>query len=507
MTVQNTNPFVNAIENIENIALTNNGAITNISSGSGLVDFFANFATHRNASENDILQLFLRAFNENRTNALRLLFYSRSPRNGQGEKRVFQTIMKYLAVSYPEWVLQNLDKIIEFGYWKDLYVFHGLKENTAFAQPYTELWDDIVGFWVRAILNGDLLAAKYAPTETHSKKGNKSKNQFITDFVVALYGNNSNFSKKRYRKLIGSMRANARIVERLMSLGQWSDIHYESVPSQAHKNYNKAFAKRDAERYAQYLKEVSKGTKTIKTGTLNPVELVKKYDVEHDINQTYELMWSNLQNYFAETTRSIVPVLDCSGSMLSSSFGIAPKYAAQGLGIYCMQRNSNNVFRNKYITFSENTRWHTLKSNTLYDAINEIERNSEVANTNIQKVFDLVLQIAQQNKLNQNDLPELLIISDMQFDEADNNTETNYQAAQRKYKIAGYELPRIWFWNVDRKPSDYPVMADTPNTYLLSGYSPSIIKTILTGEFTAEPTPYELMMNVVNREDLQCIKW
>lgn len=496
------NQFINAIESDElageEFTYTENGALTNATSGSALVDFFANFASYRNVSENDILQLFLRAFNENRTSALRLLFYARTPRNGQGEKRVFQIIMKYLAMTYPEWVLQNLDNIIDFGYWKDLYIFHDV--NSVF-------WYEIVWYWMRRIMNGDLLAAKYAPTETNDKKGDKSKNKYVEDFVLSMYGDTSNTSKKKYRKHISSMRQNAKIVERLMSLGQWSDIHYESVPSQAHKNYNKAFAKRDAERYAQYLKEVSEGTKTIKTGTLNPVELVKKYDVEHDINQTYELMWSNLQNYFAETTRSIVPVLDCSGSMLSSSFGIAPKYAAQGLGIYCMQRNSNNVFRNKYITFSENTRWHTLKSNTLYDAINEIERNSEVANTNIQKVFDLVLQIAQQNKLNQNDLPELLIISDMQFDEADNNTETNYQAAQRKYKIAGYELPRIWFWNVDRKPSDYPVMADTPNTYLLSGYSPSIIKTILTGEFTAEPTPYELMMNVVNREDLQCIKW
>jgi hypothetical protein len=489
------NNFITAMEQYDNIAFTDNGAITNKSTTSGLLDYFANFAQYRNSTENDILTLFLKAFNEDRTNALRLLFYSRTPRNGQGEKRVFQTILKYLAIYYPDWVTENLDNIVKFGYYKDLYC---LSE--------TFMWNNVVEFWCNKIKYGDFLAAKYAPTETQTKKNKDSKNKYVAYFVYGLFGNDVKINYKNYRLLISSMRANANIVERLMSTNQWSEINYEQVPSLAHKNYNKAFAKRDAERYALYLSEVKAGNKKINASILNPVELVAKYCKEsYEINDTLELLWKALPNYFIDSNRTIIPVLDCSGSM-SSGLKIAPIYAAMGLGIYCMQHNTSEAYKNKYITFSNSAKFYTLESQTLFHQLNEIRKHSEVANTNLQKVFDLILGVAIKNKLTQDQLPtDIMIISDMQFDTAcKDNSMTNYQVVQNKFNSHGYELPIIWFWNVDGEPTDMPVLAHTPNTFLLSGYSPSIIKTILTNKVT---TPYDLMMAICNREDLQCIKW
>lgn len=491
------NTFIDAMKQHDtNVTFTDNGAVSYKSTTSGLLDYFANFAQYRNESENNILALFLKAFNEDRTNALRLLFYSRSPRNGQGEKRVFQTIIKYLAIHYSEWMLENLDNIIKFGYYKDLYVLSD-----------TFMWNKIVVFWTNKIKDGDLLAAKYAPTETQSVKNKDSKNKHVGDFVYALYDNDVPTNYKKYRKLISSMRANANIVERLMSTNQWTKINYEAVPGVAHKRYNEAFAKRDAERYAAYLLQVKLGNKKINASVLNPVELVHKYrgDGLWETNNTLELLWKALPDYFVDSKRTIIPVLDCSGSM-SSGLKINPIDAAIGLGIYCMQHNTSEAYKNKYITFSDSAQFYELSDTTLNRQIKEIDDHGEVANTNLQKVFDLILGVAIKNNLTQTDLPtDIMIISDMQFDQGcKHNDLTNYQVAQNKFNSHGYELPTIWFWNVDDTPTDMPVLAHTPKTYLLSGYSPSVIKTILTNTVT---TPYDLMMAVCHCEDLQCIKW
>ena len=67
-----TNSFIKAQTNK---TFTENGALTNASSLSKIVDWFFHGAALRKAEEKRILNLFTDAFKENPTSALRILFY------------------------------------------------------------------------------------------------------------------------------------------------------------------------------------------------------------------------------------------------------------------------------------------------------------------------------------------------------------------------------------------------------------------------------------------------
>jgi hypothetical protein len=64
----------------------------------------------------------------------------------------------------------------------------------------------------------------------------------------------------------------------------------------------------------------------------------------------------------------------------------------------------------------------------------------------------------------------------------------------RKYKEAGYEVPNIVFWNLNSK-DNVPVKFDKRGTALVSGFSPAVMKGVLTG---TDMTPYGIMLATVD---------
>ena len=74
---------------------------------------------------------------------------------------------------------------------------------------------------------------------------------------------------------------------------------------------------------------------------------------------------------------------------------------------------------------------------------------------------------------------------------------TNFEAIKAKYIAAGYEIPSIIFWNVNGDAGNVPVTMRNLNVGLVSGYSPSILKSILQAKVLS---PMELMLNTVNAE-------
>ena len=126
-------------------------------------------------------------------------------------------------------------------------------------------------------------------------------------------------------------------------------------------------------------------------------------------------------------------------------------------------------------------------------------------NTNLQAVFDLILRRAQETRMAQELMPtKVLIISDMEFDSACGYDGlwtvpelTNFEAIKAKYAAAGYKMPGIIFWNVRGNAGNVPVTMRDQNVGLVSGYSPSILKSVLQAKVLS---PIELMLNTVNAE-------
>ena len=75
---------------------------------------------------------------------------------------------------------------------------------------------------------------------------------------------------------------------------------------------------------------------------------------------------------------------------------------------------------------------------------------SEVADTNVEAVFDLILDAAVRGHVPQQELPEALyLISDMEFNACVRDASlSNFENARRRFAEHGYTLPQIVFWNV-----------------------------------------------------------
>ena len=111
------------LENLKkeaNYTYTLNGAKTHSSTGDACLDFFAVAGGMRYRSRLDQRRLFERAYIENPELAMKLLFYIRDIRGGMGERKLFCTLLKHVAINWPESAQKNAVYVPEFGRWDDL---------------------------------------------------------------------------------------------------------------------------------------------------------------------------------------------------------------------------------------------------------------------------------------------------------------------------------------------------------------------------------------------------
>lgn len=476
------NKLITAIENETNVAYTDNAAKSLRTSKSDVLDFFALGGAMRKRSEDDINKMFSLAYAEDKLLALKTAAYLRDIRGGQGERRTFRTILKFMGQNYPKVVRKNLQAFVDYGRWDDLFVLFGTELETDVLKMIEDQFNkDIVSN------EGISLLGKWLPSENTSSKVTKERARKVREYLE--------LTPRQYRKHLSALREKLRIVERDMCAKNWENINYETVPSRASLIYRKAFGKHDADRYSQYLTDVENGAKEIKATTLYPYDIVERalrmsYGDGQD--RTLDAQWKALPDYCKDNPnpKGLV-VADVSGSMSGRPITISIS-----LAIYLAERNKG-VFQNTFITFSAAPELQKIKGDTIVDKCRNLSQAHWDMNTDVQAVFNLILNTALKNKIKQSDMPDCLyIISDMQFDQAcSNNDKTNFQVVAEKYKNSGYKMPKLVFWNVNAFNTELPVSKDEINTVLVSGASPTIFKTVLSGT-----TPYEVMLSTLNQE-------
>ena len=454
-----------------NDSLTNNGAVTHSTAGRYCLDLFFIAGASRTMSEEDIIKAFIRAYREDINTALKILFWARDARGGAGEKRFFQVIMRSLLVSDPEVYDQVAIHIPTFGYWKDIFIIERPTEDTL--------------NWLKHQLdeneNANLLA-KWFP-----RNG---------EWFVAMH-KYLKVSAGTFRRRLTSM---SNTVEQKMCANEWETILYSKVPSVAGKTYSKTFHKHDGIRYQSYISDVVEGKEKMNASVLFPSDLVNKitninWGAEDDA-AAYNAMWKSLPNFMEGCTERILPVCDVSGSMMGT-----PMDVSIGLGLYISERNEG-PFKDLVLTFSESPQFHLVHGTTLSERVVSLRQADWGMNTNLSKTFFTLLDRAVAGKVAQEDMPtKLLIISDMEFDQAASGN-TNFDYIRDLYAQAGYEMPGIIFWNVNGRLGNVPVKANTINTALVSGFSPSIIRSVLGGD---ELSPLTVMMKTINADRYKCI--
>lgn len=458
---------------------TENAMAAHTSTLNNCVNLFFQIGAMRGMDKDRLISYFTKAYNEDAVTAMKVLFWARDVRGGAGERQIFRDILTYMANNYTDSMRKNLGLIPEFGRWDDLLVLTD-----------TKLEKDAFELIREALNNEDGLCSKWMPRPNVK---NSEKKRWAKKLREHL-----DMTPKEYRKLLASI---TDVVENKMCAKNWEDINFEHIPSRAQSDYSNAFIKHQPKRFQEYLDNLKSGDAKINAEAVYPYDItktLKKGNSELAVEQ-----WKQLPNWMEGSDERILPVVDTSGSMnapASNNPNVQCIDVSVSLGLYISERNEGE-FKNEFITFSRQPRLQRLKGN-LEDRFKQLNNAEWGGNTDIEKVFSLILNKAVKNDLSNDDLPTMvLIISDMEFDMAAGRpNDTVQDMIKRKYDQAGYKMPKIVHWNVQSRHGHFPVQFDEKGTALISGFSPSIMKSVIAGE---DMNPYNIMMKTIDSERYQ----
>lgn len=495
--------------------LTENGALGYKTTGKELVDFFFKVSSYRKAPASVICKEFVEMYNEDPENALRLLFYVRDVREGLGERRLFRVILSYIANKEVGGITINVNtlcqKIMELGRADDMLLLLD-----------TDYKEEVLKF-ISATLKQDVsamkleepisLMAKWLPSINTTSKASVEVAKVICKGI--------GMSEKEYRKTLASLRKYLNVVEVKMTGNEWGTIDYNSVTSKANLNYKNAFMRHDEERRSVYLSKLERGDSSVRINskTVYPCDITSKYRLDRNLKNykdiTLEEMWKALPDKVKGNSNTLV-VADGSGSMyrpVNSGSSVTAWDVASSLAIYFAER-AKGEFKDTFITFSENPQLVQIKGDTLLNKLKIVHNHHEIANTNIEAVFDLILRTAVNSHMKQEDLPSnILILSDMEFDtcavkgSVHQGTYSSYsrnrigedttlfEELRHRYEEQGYQLPRLIFWNICSTSGAIPVRENKAGVALVSGFSPNVLDMVMSNELDPYKCITKILMN------------
>ena len=499
----------NVMNQYHNKSVTENGALGYETTSDPLVDLNFKVSSLRSKTKEYIVKEFIKAYYALPEYAVKWLFFIRDITEGLGERRTFRICLQYLAEAHPNITLKILKLIPEYGRYDDYLCLL----DTGLCDTVCCLLKEQLEKDLNAIENKEpvSLLAKWIP----SINASSHKSRETAKLLIQKWG----MSEKKYCKILSALRKYLDIVEVKMTDSRWNEIIYEKVPAKANLLYDHAFAEHDEERRADYLYKVLQGNAKLNGKGIMPYEIVHRFVKERFFSKglkddlTAELMWKCIREQEFENEWGLedcIVVADGSGSMYQQASGTSSVMAIEicmSLAIYFSEQ-LKGIFHNKAITFSATPQFIDLeKGDGIKEKIEIMSAYNEVANTNIEAVFDLLLAVAMDNNVPQEILPkQVLIISDMEFDRATGYVgfnQTLFETVEEKYKSAGYQMPRLIFWNVCGRTNTIPKVDNEQGCCLLSGFSQNAVKVAANME---RKSAYENLIEVLDSPRYEPVK-
>lgn len=447
-------------------AFTDNGAVTLRSSTNPLVDLFFLAGSSRGK---DLTNQFSAAFNHNPNLTSSLMLWARDVRGGAGERQLFRDYLNWLYVYHPDMakIVIESGKIQEVGRWDDYLVFaFGDLMHDAFTQiAYGLSNKETVG-----------LVSKWMPRQGP---------------VASRLANFFGLSARNWRK---TLVLSTNVVEQQMCAKKWDDIIYDHVPSVAAARYQKSFTRHSPTRYAEYRASLEKndGSAKINASAVYPYDILKSAAFG---DQTVAMaQWESLPDYLG-SNGGILPIIDVSWSMTAAVPGtkLSMMDVAISIGMYIALKQQGD-FNRVIMNFSSQSEIVHIKSRSLRQIYTEVAGMNWEMSTDLNQAYHNLLQFGKDNNIADSDMPKtILIISDMEFNACGHLT--NMESIRKMYAQSGYTLPNIIFWCINGRPKNVPVRHDMKGVAMVSGFSPAIMKTVLSCE---EVTPEHTMMKTIS---------
>lgn len=479
------NTFANAVRNTPEKTRTTNGMGAYKSTMRANVDLFGQIGAMRGK---DVTPLFNKALIEDSELAIRIALWARDIRGGAGERKLFRDILLHLEQTNSDYLVRTnlLKRVPELGRFDDLLVF---RTDEVKSVAFSIIKDNLE--------RGNGLAAKWMP-----RKG----------LVAVELRNFMGLSPKQYRKMLVRL---TQVVETQMCNREFEAINFNHVPSLAMSRYTKAFAKRAPDQFGSYKEALKRGDKTAKVNAaaVYPYDVIKS--LRYGDNTVANAQWEALPNYIGDA--NVLPLVDVSGSMNCAAGGSSKGVVttcldvAVSLGLYCASKNTGK-FKDLFLTFSSSPEFVSV-SGSLSQRYNTMVRSNWSMSTNLELALTKILEMAVRGKVPANEMPSmLLIMSDMQFNSCigtstgsgwssrmtGRNDPRAIEMIKSQYRRAGYEAPAVVFWNLNAA-SNVPVSFDETGTALVSGFSPAIMKAVLSADYD-DMTPEGIMRKTIMQE-------
>ena len=471
-----------------------------------------------------------------------LAMHSRATRGiGKGEKQLFVDMLQILHKYYDiDSVCAMIKLVPHYGCYKDLLLLIDPCKPVKIANKAKQILVEQLRVDGKELEDSTLdnrnpnltLVGKWAPRE--GTKYSKT----AQELAIMMYGaSNKPSSYRKYRKLLSNLNRALNTTEVLMTSDQWGQIKFKQVPSICLQRNRKAFLNEKPKTTLTYeeeesgnrypdrpdrvesrknLRELLMSKKGLHGAELMPHTLVKACmnstpsKLELDL---IDAQWSALRSATLDSIRKVkelraqeaqldpnqsptqsksidlgnlVPLVDVSASMEG-----LPMTVAIALGIMISEM-TQPAFRDRILTFETSPKWVNLSGDiSLFDKVKTLQNSPWGGSTNFEAAINQILEVVVLNRLSQDQIPDLIVFSDMQFDHANMYRQpwhTSYERLENAFASAGmkihgvpYKPPHIIFWNL-RASIGFPAAADMPRVQLLSGFSPSLLKLLLNGE-------------------------
>jgi hypothetical protein len=441
---------------------TLNGAAAFKRTSSPCLDLFAVIGAARQHPA-QVVQMFERAYTAEPALALRVALWARDARGGAGERTTFRNILHFLERRYPEAISQLVASGIvqQLGRWDDLFGLQG-----------DAVWPHVCEQIRRGLLSMDRLLAKWLP-----RKGP----------LAARLRARFDFTEKQWRSVLSQLSST---VEQKMCARHWDEINFSQVPSVAAARYQATFRRQDEYRYSDYLNEVSAGRASMHAGAVFPHDVLKASRVD-DIAATAQ--WSQLPR--PALAGDVLTLCDVSDSMTRRVAGQTTAMdICLALGLL-LSESMEGPFRNQVLTFTDQPAWHTVSGATLGEREASLRSARWGGTTNIQRAFDAILARARAAGPDFVMPKVLLVLSDMEFDVANDSRKLNHAMMQRKFAAAGFAVPTLVYWNLNGRLGNLPA-GNQPGVVMVSGYSPKVADVLLAGNLDAL-TPEQVMRHAL----------
>lgn len=459
--------FYEISEKILNKAFTENGDKAYISTGSFCLDYFSLVGGMR-YNLIDGLNLFMKSYFEDPILTIKILFYTRDIRAGLGERDLFRYAFNALANMYPSVAKQLIKYVPEYGRYDDLLVLlDSTIKNDVLLYIKNQLEIDINNKKEGRPIS---LLAKWLPSINTSSV---QARQYACQIATYL-----GMKQVDYRKTLSFLRKGIIIENNLREKDYTFD--YSSIPGGALFKYKNVFLTKDSERYKKYLEDLSSGKVKINTNTLFPYEVIRR--LENRVNPseypTLDAIWKSFDR--SKITSKTIVVRDGSGSMYDGN-SVSANSVATSLAILFAEQLTG-PFKDTFITFSSKPQIVKIKGDMIHEKFEYLCNFNDVSNTNIEKVFKLILKVYNHQDFDKKDmLDRIVIISDMEFDGMKNNNKSTYEFFKSELETFGFKMPEIVYWNVRARSIHYPVVNNF-GVKLVSGASSKIIEMITNYE-------------------------